>query len=212
MATQRLVNTNFWKDIYIIDLDPSQKLLFLYFLTNPKTTLAGVYEISLREVAFDTGIDRDMVGKILNKFCMDGKMYYENNWIVLRNFIKHQRMNPSIKIGIEKAIGELPDWLQKRVTPVEDDNQMTLLVDPAPKLYTDSYQSEPTEANLIKRKEKKRNITEANEMPPAVDVDEELATKERAARNRKPTTESGPLVPIFGLPDPELDKLFGGKK
>src|SRR5436309_789071 len=61
MATQRLVNTNFWKDTYIIDLDPTQKLLFLYFLTSPRTSLAGVYEISLREAAFDTGIDRDMV-------------------------------------------------------------------------------------------------------------------------------------------------------
>src|SRR5260221_13278637 len=115
MANQRLVNTNFLKDTYIIDLDPIQKLLFLYFLTNPRTSLAGVYEISLRETAFDTGIDRDMVEKILNKFCQDGKMYYERGWIVLRNFVKHQRMNPSIQKGIEKAITELPPWLREIV-------------------------------------------------------------------------------------------------
>ncbi len=115
MANQRLVNTNFWKDTYIIDLDPTQKLLFLYFLTNPRTSLAGVYEISLREVAFDTGIDRDMIEKILIKFCVDGKMYYGRGWLVLRNFVKHQRMNPSIQKGIEKAMAELPAWLREIV-------------------------------------------------------------------------------------------------
>jgi hypothetical protein len=151
MATQRLVNTNFWKDTYIIDLDPTQKLLFLYFLTNPRTSLAGVYEISLREVAFDTGIDRDMVEKILNKFCADGKMYYAKGWLVLRNFVKHQRVNPSIQKGIDRAITELPDWLQKIVqehSAIFD--QQALILQTGDSLGTDSTQSEPTKPNLTK--------------------------------------------------------------
>jgi hypothetical protein len=63
--TNRYINTNFWKDNYIADLDPSEKLLFLYLITNPRTNIAGIYELNLREIAFDTGFDVDMVKKIL---------------------------------------------------------------------------------------------------------------------------------------------------
>lgn len=158
MATQRLVNTNFWKDTYVIDLDPVQKLLFLYFLTNPRTTLAGVYEISLREVAFDTGIDRDMVEKIVAKFCADGKMHYERGWLILRNFVKHQRLNPSIEKGIARAVAELPKWLQDLVQEHSVIfNQQVLDLSDSYQSDTDSPQSEPTKPNLTKPnlKEKK---------------------------------------------------------
>lgn len=164
MATQRLVNTNFWKDTYVIDLDPVQKLLFLYFLTNPRTSLAGVYEISIREVAFDTGIDKDMVEKILNKFMVDEKMYYKNGWIVLYNFVKHQRLNPSIVRGIEKAVEELPDWLKEiaKEHSVLYNQQRLIILDneqTGNSLGTDSPQSEPIEAKEKKRKETKVNLT-----------------------------------------------------
>ena len=35
MAKQRYINTKFWRDSYIEDLDPIEKLLFLYLLSNP---------------------------------------------------------------------------------------------------------------------------------------------------------------------------------
>ena len=56
-----MVNTKFWDDTYIVTLDPIEKLLYLYFLTNPLTNICGIYEIQLRRVAFDTGIDKEVV-------------------------------------------------------------------------------------------------------------------------------------------------------
>ena len=210
MATQRLVNTNFWKDTYVIDLDPVQKLLFLYFLTNPNTTLAGVYEISLRQVAFDTGIDRDMVEKILNKFCMDGKMYYARGWLVLRNFVKHQRLNPSIQKGIEKAVAELPTWLQEVVqehSAIFD--QQALALPGSTQSGTDSHQSEPIEAKLIEAKLIKSKLSQApagarvgkiDERSYARAVREDEAQADRAirAKGRKGSLKS-------------IDEIFGGQ-
>lgn len=203
MANQRLVNTNFWKDTYVIDLDPIQKLLFLYFLTNPRTSLAGVYEISLREVAFDTGIDKDMVEKILAKFCSDEKMYYEKGWVILRNFVKHQRLNPSIKKGIENAISELPAWLREIVENFSSfyDQQRLELVDKY-SLGTDSPQSATKEA---KRKEENIKESKEKESKPgkladfdkksyakAVRADENLARRAEHAAERVPSgTKSG---------------------
>lgn len=201
MANGRYIKTSFWKDGYIAELDPIEKLLFLYFITNPQTNLAGMYEINLREVAFDTGIDKDMIQKILQRFCDDGKMYYEQGWLVLTNFLKHQRPNPSIIAGVEKTINELPQWLQDKVNLSTDDNQLSIFVD-KPQSGDTLVQSgdKVRQYNLIKSNlnKYKLNKPKANEtasaedfgkmdkrvFAKAVQADEALADKENLARGR----------------------------
>ena len=53
MFKHRYINTHFWKDNYIINLDPTEKLIYLYLLTNPLTNIAGVYEINIKEISID---------------------------------------------------------------------------------------------------------------------------------------------------------------
>jgi hypothetical protein len=91
--------------------DPIEKLLFLYLLTNTLTNIIGIYEISLRRIAFDTGIDSEMVKKILERFELDDKIKYDNNWVAIKNFVKHQLNNPKINVGIETLIKEVPEDL-----------------------------------------------------------------------------------------------------
>lgn len=128
MASNRFISTNFWKDTYVIDLDPIEKILFLYLLTNPNTNIAGIYEISLRQIAFDTGIDKDMVAKILERFERDKKLQYRNGWMALNNWIKHQSINPKVALGIERIIDDLPEWLRNELLE-PDDPQLSLLND-----------------------------------------------------------------------------------
>lgn len=116
MAKQRYINTRFWDDNYIASLDPIEKLLFIYFLTNPLTEISGAYEIPLKRVALDTGIDRDMVQKILNRFADEDKIIYRDGWILVTNFIKHQSVNPKIVTGIESAVKRCPEWIQDRLS------------------------------------------------------------------------------------------------
>ena len=117
MAKQRIISTKFWDDTYIINLDPTEKLLFLYFLTNPLTNISGIYEISLRRIAFDTGIDSEMILNILKRFEKDKKAIYKNNWLCILNFIKNQNINPSVLDGIKRELKEVPkDILRQAVT------------------------------------------------------------------------------------------------
>jgi len=113
MSKKRYVDTKFWDDNYIIEKDPSEKLLFLYLLTNTLTNIIGIYEISIKRIAFDTGIDKDMVLKILERFEADNKVKYQDGWIVIKNFTKHQLDNPKINAGMEALIKEIPDKLIK---------------------------------------------------------------------------------------------------
>lgn len=108
MAKMRTVNTKFWDDSYIVTLDPIEKLLFLYFLTNPLTDICGIYEIPLKRVAYDTGIDNDMIQKILLRFESHDKIIYRNGWIYIKNFVKNQVQNPSVLAGVQRAFNEIP--------------------------------------------------------------------------------------------------------
>jgi len=100
MSKKRYVDTKFWDDNYIIDKDPIEKLLYLYLLTNTLTNISGIYEINIRRIAFDTGIDKEMVLKILERFEEDDKIKYKDGWVAIKNFIKYQMDNPKIRAGI----------------------------------------------------------------------------------------------------------------
>ena len=115
MAKFRSVNTKFWDDNYIITLKPIEKLLFLYFLTNPLTNICGAYEISIGRICFDTGINQDLLKTILDKFLKEKKVFYRDGWVVLPNFIKNQSLNPSVKEGIKENLLNMPKWIVKIV-------------------------------------------------------------------------------------------------
>src|SRR5687768_3622653 len=109
MAKHRMVNTRFWDDTYISNLDPTEKLLFLYFLTNTSTSICGIYEISLKKAAVETGIDRDMVAKVLDRFARDKRIVYVDGWVGIVNFVKHQNQgSPKVQKGIEVGLANVP--------------------------------------------------------------------------------------------------------
>jgi hypothetical protein len=109
-----MVNTRFWDDDYTSNLDPIEKLLFLYFLTNTSTNICGVYEIPLKKIANETGIDKEMVLKIINRFSKDFKIFYKDGWAVVRNFIKHQNQkSPKVQKGIEIELENAPEHIKE---------------------------------------------------------------------------------------------------
>lgn len=126
MAKLRSVDTHFWQDEYIVELDPIEKLLFLYFLTNPAAGMSGCYERPLRIIAFDTGIDKDMLIRIISRFEGDQKIMYREGWVVLFNFNKHNNLNPSMQRAAEKELFNAPGWIHNILSSrlQQDDNRM----------------------------------------------------------------------------------------
>jgi hypothetical protein len=108
MSKTRMINTRFWDDDYASNLDPIEKLLFLYFLTNTSTNISGIYEIPIKKIAVETGIDKEMVLKVLARFTRDGKIFYHNGWVGIKNFIKHQNQrSPHVQKGIEAELSNI---------------------------------------------------------------------------------------------------------
>src|SRR6185369_4096429 len=60
VAKQRFVNTKFWSDKWVRQkLNPLDRYLFLYFLTNEHTNICGMYELPIETMAFESGLDKE---------------------------------------------------------------------------------------------------------------------------------------------------------
>jgi hypothetical protein len=115
VAKQRIVNTKFWDDSYILNLKPIEKLIFLYLLTNPLTNISGVYELPLERVAFDIGISREKIDGVFKKLEADRKLVLSNGWVGIVNFIKHQTLNPKVKQGIMAELKRAPKEIVEKL-------------------------------------------------------------------------------------------------
>lgn len=111
----RSVNTKFWDDPFIEELSPSEKLLFLYLLTNPLANLLGIYEITIKRICYDTGLNKETVLNGLERFGTVRKAYYNDNFIILPNWLKNQRLNRNMKINVGKYFNELPMSLKTNI-------------------------------------------------------------------------------------------------
>ncbi len=109
MSKQRYVSTSFWTDPWVQSLEPEERYIYLYLMTGPRTNIAGVYEVTLKDMAHDTGYPIDTISKVIDRFQKDKKAYYYEYHIILPTFPKHQKWNikPKIKIGIESILREL---------------------------------------------------------------------------------------------------------
>jgi hypothetical protein len=103
---QRYVNTRLWNDNNITMLDPIEKLLFLYFITNEHTNISGIYEVPLKMIAVETGIEESMLKKIIPR--LKDRIRYIDGLVVVKNFIKHQETGSvNIKIGILNCLKDI---------------------------------------------------------------------------------------------------------
>ena len=112
MSKLRSINTKIWSDVWFELLNPEQKLLFIYLVSNEKTNMLGVYEISIRKVSFETGIDSSKIKKYLLKFENDSKIRYACDRVLLLNFLKHQNYNFNMMKSAIRTFNELPKELR----------------------------------------------------------------------------------------------------
>lgn len=116
MATLRSVNTEFWADEYIGEQSRDAKFLFLYFLTNSLTNIAGAYKISRKRIKQDTDFADAELDRLLDQFERDGKVIYRDGWLFLPNFLKNQSLGGNLPKTAINLLLETPDWIQSAVS------------------------------------------------------------------------------------------------
>jgi hypothetical protein len=107
MAIFRKVHVTFWRDEFVEGLTPEQKFFYLYLLTNDRTTQCGIYEITIKQMCYDTGYNDDTIKKLIEYFIGTGKVRYssETKEIALKNWVKYNDSNsPKVKACIDNEI------------------------------------------------------------------------------------------------------------
>ena len=105
----RILHTKIWKDEFFSSLNPTEKLLFVYYLTNERVNIIHCYEVSERETVFDTGIDRTTIKKARERFQAEHKLLFIGNYVVLINAWKYETYSGNLnEKAKEKLLRHLP--------------------------------------------------------------------------------------------------------
>lgn len=93
MGVKRIVETDFWIDSLVVDnFTTEDRLFFLYLLTNPQSRQLGIYKINSKIAGFQTGFDKDVIEKLLDRF---ENVYHiikyskETNEVAIVNYLKY---------------------------------------------------------------------------------------------------------------------------
>jgi len=119
MGSSRSVDTYFWDDPYIQRIDASKRYLYLYFLTTPLANIAGVYEITDKTIRDHTGWAQEELQAALERFREDRKVFRWQDWIIMRNWPKHQSSSPTVQKGIERVLLGIPFELLQYLQTVD---------------------------------------------------------------------------------------------
>jgi hypothetical protein len=110
MANYRQIHTQIWRDNWFLDLEPDEKLLFIYLFSNDNSNLAGIYELHERIIQLETGLDRKRIHEIISKLEGDGKVFYRDGVVWIVNMQKyHSNAGEKVRRNIELIIEGIPD-------------------------------------------------------------------------------------------------------
>lgn len=115
MDVRRSINTKIWCDEWFENLTPEEKLIWIYLLTNQQTNMLGVYEISIRKMAFETGLSEDQVRDSFQVFEEARKAFYFDGFVILTNWLKNQSLNSNMRVAAVQLYNRLPNSLKDRI-------------------------------------------------------------------------------------------------
>lgn len=116
MADFRQVHCKTWRDDWFSELPTDAKLLWLYLITNQATSVSGIYQLPVKFIAFETGLEKDRILQILDTFKSDGKIDFDDSVIWVKKFRDYQATKSN---KVEKRImldfNSLPDCRVKGI-------------------------------------------------------------------------------------------------
>jgi hypothetical protein len=102
-----------WSDGWFAELKPEFKLLFVYLFTNERASVSGLYELPVRIIQFETGLDKEVILAGFAEFqkTEPAKVLYdaETGVVYVRNMLKYQAStSPKVKNRIKADVASVP--------------------------------------------------------------------------------------------------------
>lgn len=102
--TERRKDTAFWNHPFVQGLPPLAKLLLDYLWTGPDCNQAGLYYLTTKTIAFDTGIDEKEIPELMKLLEKKVKWWPEINLIWPKTFLKRQSRSPKFLIAVGRCL------------------------------------------------------------------------------------------------------------
>ena len=93
--TKRMIDTDIWSDEWFEGLVPVSKLLFIYLVTSPYTSRAGIGQATDRKITNDIGLTRQQITDGFKN--LSDKVIRDCAWFWIKNFYAHQAFNLVVK-------------------------------------------------------------------------------------------------------------------
>ena len=202
MGIKRIVDTAFWTDGKVDDFSPEDKYFMLYLLTNPFTTQLGIYEISIKQVAFQLGYSVDAVNVLLERFENKyGIIIFSKstNEVAICNFLRH---------SIIKGGAPVRDCLIKEMRKVKNKDLIARVF-----AHIKGENLNATVNNIIAEYEQQNSLNYSNEKVNDNDNDNENDVSYHDSYNDSSTNRSKPARHKYGyyknvlFTDADLEKL-----
>ena len=208
MANYRQIHTQIWRDNWFLDLEPDEKLLFIYLFSNDNSNLAGIYELHERIIQLETGLDRKRINEIITKLEGDGKVFYRDGVVWIVNMQKyHSNAGEKVRRSIEIIVEGIPDCEVKQkyciYNGIETENTLSEKKD------TLSYSKSNSKSKL--KSKSKTEKEEEEETPDGDTVTSSQSQKilsitdhiQKTGAQIKPDDEQAikTLAAVFNLPD-----------
>lgn len=110
MAGYRQFHTKFWKDEWLIELEPLERYLFSYLFTNELSSISGIYKLPKRVIRNETGLDESMIDATLAKFQAAEKIFYKDGvmWVVNMKAY-HKNASPKTMTRVNADVAQIAD-------------------------------------------------------------------------------------------------------
>lgn len=142
MSNYNPVYWSVWTSQKFTQLNPTEKLVYLYLLTNEKTQPSGIYSILLKHIACDCEIELSEVEKTIDRMSHLGMIKYwkDENLIYIHKFFRYSKgmiKNPKNLNGPLKRQRELLKNVEAwKLFDAEFENEISLLNEALMKLQT----------------------------------------------------------------------------
>jgi len=103
--------TETWDDDWFQVLSRDQRYLFIYLWTNNHCNQAGLYQLTLATIAFETKLNKAELPSLLKSLSPKVEWYPEQNLIWVKNFLRHQTKSPKFIIAAIRSLDNhrIPD-------------------------------------------------------------------------------------------------------
>jgi hypothetical protein len=109
----RSFSTNTWQDPWFESLSFKAKLLFIYLWTNDVCNQAGLYQVSMRRVEFETGLKP---AEIISELYPKIEWFKDQEIVWVKNFFRKQCANEKFALAAIRSLHCIPQKIVEKFT------------------------------------------------------------------------------------------------